>query len=68
LGQQGKAAGLKENPWTLWLTRFRVPMGAPPKKLADYQHYMQHEDYKAGVAAVYNERTEGVKVGDRLAL
>jgi hypothetical protein len=43
-------------------------MGAPPKKLADYQHYMQHEHYKAGVVAVYNERTEGVKVGDRLAL
>jgi hypothetical protein len=59
---------MKGNPWAEWLTRFRTPLSAAPKKLADYQHYMQHDDYKSKVTAAYDAKCVGVKPADRLAL
>jgi hypothetical protein len=68
LGRRGKVAGMKGNPWAEWLTRFRTPTSPAPKKLADYQHYMQHDNYKSIVTDAYNARNAGVKPADRLAL
>lgn len=59
---------MRDNPWGEWLTRFRTPAAPMPKKLADYQYYMQHEDYKAKVTAEYDKQSAGVKPADRLKL
>jgi hypothetical protein len=68
LGRQNKASGLKENPWAGWLTRFRTPNGLPLKKLADYQYYMQHHDFKSKVVDVFKERSVGVRAAEHLKL
>ncbi|KAJ7796847.1 hypothetical protein B0H14DRAFT_3494349 [Mycena olivaceomarginata] len=54
-------------PWRLPLTQDPDPNNPTDYALKpqnpeeeDYQHYMQHEDYKAGVAAAYNKRTAGL--------
>lgn len=56
------------NPWAEWLTRFRTPTSPLPKKLADYQYYMQHEDFKEKVTNTFNGRKEGVPVKLHLSL
>ncbi|KAJ7441814.1 hypothetical protein B0H11DRAFT_2251877 [Mycena galericulata] len=38
------------NPYTKWLAQLRRPPGFAPKKLAPYQHYMQHPSYKEKVS------------------
>ncbi|KAJ7200382.1 hypothetical protein GGX14DRAFT_572132 [Mycena pura] len=68
LGRQGKVVGMKGNPWTEWLTRFRTPAGLPPKKLADYQFYMQHKDHKSKVAEAFKARCAGVPASEHLRL
>ncbi|KAF7342708.1 hypothetical protein MSAN_02028700 [Mycena sanguinolenta] len=68
LGRRGKAAGMKENPWAPWLTRFRTPATAAPRKLVDYQYYMQHEDYKGKVTARFDEEKASVSARDQLNL
>ncbi|KAF7375728.1 hypothetical protein MSAN_00462300 [Mycena sanguinolenta] len=68
LGRQGKAAGMKDNPWAEWLSRFRTPATPAPKKLADYQYYMQHEDFKGKITQVFNERKAGVSAKEQLNL
>lgn len=59
---------MKDNPWAEWLTRFRTPASPAPKKLADYQFYMTHNDFKSKVAAAFNAKSEGVVPADRLKL
>ncbi|KAF7345202.1 hypothetical protein MSAN_01896700 [Mycena sanguinolenta] len=68
LGRHSKAAGMKENPWSLWLTRFRTPVAPPPRKLPDYQYYMQHEDFKAKVTEAFDQEKAGVSSKDHLNL
>jgi hypothetical protein len=59
---------MKDNPWAGWLTRFRTPNGSPLKKLADYQHYMQHDDFKSKVVDTFKERSIGVRAAEHLKL
>jgi hypothetical protein len=47
---------MKDNVWGTWLTRFRTPATAAPKRLADYQFYMQHQDFKSKVTDAFEER------------
>ncbi|KAJ7201971.1 hypothetical protein B0H12DRAFT_1244105 [Mycena haematopus] len=68
LGRQGKASGMKDNPWAPWLTRFRAPAGPAPKKLADYQFYMQHNDFKSKVAEEFKLRSSGIPAAEHLKL
>jgi hypothetical protein len=56
LGRQGKKEGMKDNVWGTWLTRFRTPATAAPKRLADFQFYMQHEDFKRKVTDMFDKR------------
>jgi hypothetical protein len=56
--QKGKV--VKPNPWTDWLKRLRAPTAAAPRKLADYQYYMQHPDYKDQISAIFEERKVAV--------
>ncbi|KAJ7752154.1 hypothetical protein B0H16DRAFT_1839373 [Mycena metata] len=60
LGRQASAAGMKGNPWAEWLKRLHAPQGNAPKKLASNQAYMQHTDFKAKVAEMFDERKAGV--------
>ncbi|KAJ7040208.1 hypothetical protein C8F04DRAFT_1253967 [Mycena alexandri] len=41
--------GLVQNPFSDWLARLRLPAEKPPKRITDYQYYMQHEDFKDAV-------------------
>ncbi|KAJ7725578.1 hypothetical protein B0H16DRAFT_1736105 [Mycena metata] len=50
------AMGLTSNPYAPWLARFRRPEGSAPKRVTDYQFYMQHEDFKAAVEAEFQAR------------
>jgi hypothetical protein len=68
LSHQGKAGAVKGNPWGDWLTRFRTPTTAPPRRLADYQYYMQHADYKAKVAEAFNAQKMGAPLSETLNL
>ncbi|KAK7053872.1 hypothetical protein R3P38DRAFT_3305269 [Favolaschia claudopus] len=56
LGRQSKAASMKENPWGEWLRRFRTPSTSAPKRLADYQYYMQQKPYKDLITAEFETR------------
>ncbi|KAJ7071709.1 hypothetical protein B0H15DRAFT_957613 [Mycena belliarum] len=47
--------GLDANPFTPWLARLRRPTDAAPKRITDYQFYMQHIDFKGRVAARFDE-------------
>lgn len=67
-GRQGKAASTKANPWSPWLTRFRTPKAPPPKRLADFQYYMQHTDFKAKVVSLVDARRAGVNAKELLKL
>ncbi|KAK7052715.1 hypothetical protein R3P38DRAFT_3173036 [Favolaschia claudopus] len=60
LGRQSRASSMKDNPWQEWLTRFRTPSTSAPKKLADYQYYMQRKPYKDKITALYEARKSGV--------
>ncbi|KAK7050123.1 hypothetical protein R3P38DRAFT_3173183 [Favolaschia claudopus] len=68
LGRQNKASNMKDNPWADWLTRFRTPTTSAPKKLADYQYYMQQKVYKRKVTTEYDKRKESVPKDDRMKL
>ncbi|KAJ7642310.1 hypothetical protein DFH06DRAFT_1137331 [Mycena polygramma] len=50
------AMGLTSNPFTPWLSRLRRPEGKAPKRITDYQYYMQHDKYKDSVNALFMER------------
>ncbi|KAK6968966.1 hypothetical protein R3P38DRAFT_3337357 [Favolaschia claudopus] len=60
LGRQVKASGMKGNPWGEWLSRFRTPTTSAPKKLADYQYYMQQKKYKLNITTLYERRKQDV--------
>ncbi|KAJ6589187.1 hypothetical protein B0H19DRAFT_1248751 [Mycena capillaripes] len=47
--RQRPANELTANPWTSWLTQLHKPNAPPPRKLPDFQFYMQHEDQKQKV-------------------
>ncbi|KAK6996614.1 hypothetical protein R3P38DRAFT_3221658 [Favolaschia claudopus] len=68
LGRQSKASGLKDNPWREWLTRFRTPATSAPKKLADYQFYMQQKQYKLLITAEFERRKETVTAREHMKL
>ncbi|KAJ7155743.1 hypothetical protein C8R46DRAFT_1041099 [Mycena filopes] len=50
------AMGMTSNPYTPWLARLRRPDGASPKRVTDYQFYMQHEEFKAAVEEEFQLR------------
>ncbi|KAJ6480747.1 hypothetical protein C8R47DRAFT_1218593 [Mycena vitilis] len=50
------AMGLTKNPFTPWLARLRRPEEKAPKRITDYQYYMQHEEFKAQVMGLFEER------------
>jgi hypothetical protein len=54
--------------WGEFLKRFRTPTGPAPKKLADYQYYMQHEDFKQKITAEFDTRKDGVPAKEHLNL
>jgi hypothetical protein len=64
--RQAKGGGGKDNPWAAWLKRLRTPTTAAPKRLSDWQFYMQHDDFKDRVTAAYEIRKEGVAEKDLL--
>jgi hypothetical protein len=66
IGRQGKATGARENPWVGWMKKFRMPSGPAPKKLADYQFYMQHEDFRTKVTEEFNKQSVGLKASQHL--
>lgn len=45
---------------------FRLPSGPAPKKLADYQFYMQHEDFRTKVTEEFNKQSVGLKASQHL--
>ncbi|KAJ7174316.1 hypothetical protein C8R46DRAFT_1214526 [Mycena filopes] len=50
------AMGMTSNLYTPWLARLRCPDGASPKRVTDYQFYMQHEEFKAAVEEEFQLR------------
>lgn len=44
------------SPFTPWLARLRRPDGACPKRVTDYQFYMQHDEFKARVESEFQIR------------
>jgi hypothetical protein len=68
LGRQGKKEGMKDNVWGTWLTRFRTPVTAAPKRLADFQFYMQHEDFKRKVTDMFDKRKGALPVKQHMKL
>jgi hypothetical protein len=59
--------GLTSNPYAPWLARLRRPDRKAPKRLADYQFYMQHADFKAKVEQKFAEECWNVPRADHLA-
>jgi hypothetical protein len=51
---------VKPNLWTDWLKRLHAPTAAAPRKLADYQYYMQHPDYKDQISVIFKEHKVAV--------
>jgi hypothetical protein len=58
---------MTKNPWTAWLAHLRRPDDKSPKWIADYQFYMQHEDFKGTVAAAFSEKYWDTPTSERLA-
>ncbi|KAJ7027745.1 hypothetical protein C8F04DRAFT_1266695 [Mycena alexandri] len=50
------AMGLTSNPFTPWLARLRQPEAQCPKRVTDYQFYMQHDDFKTAVDNEFQTR------------
>ncbi|KAJ7086001.1 hypothetical protein B0H15DRAFT_801655 [Mycena belliarum] len=50
------ALGVAANPWAPWLARLRRSPDKAPKRIPDYQYYMQHEAFKDKVRALFDER------------
>jgi hypothetical protein len=48
------------------MKKFRLPSGAAPKKLADYQFYMQHKEFRTKVTEAFNEQSVGLKASQHL--
>jgi hypothetical protein len=57
-----------KNPFKGWLSRLRPAPPAAPKKLADFQWYMQCPEFKGKVDDAYNMEKETVAASGRLAL
>jgi hypothetical protein len=68
LGRLGRKEGMKENVWGTWLTGFRTPTTVAPKRLANYQFYMQHEDFKSKVTDLFAERKGGLPAKQHMKL
>ncbi|KAJ7022891.1 hypothetical protein C8F04DRAFT_1272085 [Mycena alexandri] len=47
---QRGGAGMTASPWSPWLSRLRRPSEPCPKRISDYQYYMQHDAYKDKIA------------------
>jgi hypothetical protein len=58
---------MTKNPWTAWLARLRRPDDKSPKRITDYQFYMQHEDFKGAVATAFSEKYWDTPTSERLA-
>ncbi|KAJ7027249.1 hypothetical protein C8F04DRAFT_1189686 [Mycena alexandri] len=64
---QRSAAGLARNPFAEWLTRLRRPNEPCPKRISDYQYYMQHNDFKDKVAEEFKAKYPDVVREEALA-
>ncbi|KAJ7755133.1 hypothetical protein B0H16DRAFT_1722345 [Mycena metata] len=62
------AMGLTNNPYTPWLARLRRPDQVCPKRVTDYQYYMQHDDYKEAVQNEFKTRHWDRPHNEHLAL
>ncbi|KAJ7788216.1 hypothetical protein B0H14DRAFT_3504463 [Mycena olivaceomarginata] len=60
------AMGLSGNPWSSFMKQMTRPEGPAPKRIVDYQFYMQHPDFKEKVAQEYSENHSGTPKKDRL--
>jgi hypothetical protein len=58
---------LTKNPWTPWLARLRRPDDKSPKRITDYQFYMQHPDFKERVATTFHDKHWDAPRAERLA-
>ncbi|KAJ7436472.1 hypothetical protein B0H11DRAFT_2256177 [Mycena galericulata] len=62
------SVGLAANPFGPWLTRLRRPESRAPKRITDYQFYMQHTEFRDAVAAKFFEGGTDPKGRDRLTV
>lgn len=60
--------GLTRNPFTTWLAQLRRPSQKSPKRITDYQFYMQHDEFKDAVNAKFEEHHWDAKREDVLSL
>ncbi|KAJ7758851.1 hypothetical protein DFH07DRAFT_958252 [Mycena maculata] len=60
--------GMGNNPFSPWLARLRRLHGSAPKRITDYQFYMQHDEFKAAVARKFEEDHWDADRGDHLRL
>lgn len=54
------------DPWQGFFKQLRRPEGPAPKRLADYQFYMQHPDFKDGVMEEFKAKHAGTPKKERL--
>ncbi|KAJ7727089.1 hypothetical protein B0H16DRAFT_1735355 [Mycena metata] len=67
--QRPSAMGIHANPYFEHLARLRRHQDeAPPKRLADFQFYMRHRDYKDAVEEKFSRLADSVDKAHRLAL
>ncbi|KAJ7770672.1 hypothetical protein B0H16DRAFT_1452097 [Mycena metata] len=66
--QRPGSMGIHANPYFGFLKQLRNAQGSAPKKLPDYQFYLQHEDFKDGVAAQFKEERGDTPAARHLAL
>ncbi|KAJ6568326.1 hypothetical protein DFH09DRAFT_1313787 [Mycena vulgaris] len=66
--RQQTAVGLAGNPFSEWLSRLQVPEGPAPRRLPDYQFYMQHSDHKAKVTTLFLEQHADTPAREHLKL
>ncbi|KAJ7823357.1 hypothetical protein B0H13DRAFT_1919662 [Mycena leptocephala] len=64
---QCTAMGLTANPFTPWLSRLRRPMDKAPRRLPDYQFYMQHDDFKHAVNERFKYESWAIPRAEHLA-
>ncbi|KAJ7019261.1 hypothetical protein C8F04DRAFT_1276504 [Mycena alexandri] len=66
--QRPGTMGIYANPYFAHLKLLRAQDGSAPKRMPDYQYYMQHQDFKQGVAMRFIEESGGVPKRQHMAL
>ncbi|KAJ7025305.1 hypothetical protein C8F04DRAFT_1269332 [Mycena alexandri] len=64
---QRGGAGFTANPYTPWLARLCRPAEPAPKRISDYQYYMQHADFRDKVATQFQREYPDIGRGEALA-